>query len=874
MNAKGGTAMKRLVTGILAHVDAGKTTLSEALLYKCGTIRRVGRVDHKNAFLDTFGLERERGITIFSKQAVLKFGKDFEMTLLDTPGHVDFSGEAERTLRVLDYAILVISASEGIQAHTSTIWQLLRRYRIPTFIFINKTDLPSPIREVTMRALKDRFGDGCIDMSSENAEEEIAMLSEDLLDDYIGGTLTESKLDDGIRELIYTRKLFPCFFGSALKLEGIDEFTDALEKYTREKKYSESFGAKVYKITRDENGNRLTHMKITGGTLKAKTVLVTGNGTEEKVDQIRIYSGSKYTACESVCAGQVCAVLGLQNTYGGEGLGCEMESISAYLEPVLTYRVLPHGECNISELYAFIKKLEEEDPGLSASINERLGEIHIKVMGEVQLEVLERRILDLFGAEVSFDEGNIVYKETISDISFGVGHFEPLRHYAEVHLMLEPTGEGSGLSFETLCSENELERNWQRLILTHLGEKQHSGTLTGSPITDMRITLVAGKAHKKHTEGGDFREATYRAVRQGLMRACPVLLEPYYDFRLTLPQENIGRAISDIGLMHGSFDPPTMEGAEEMLLCGSAPVREMRSYAKEVSAYTKGRGRLTLNFGGYKKCHDAERIAAEIGYDPERDPENSADSVFCSAGAGFLVKWNEVEAHMHIEDSYKKSKNDAEETDMNIARHAQRRVKALSYEENIIMDKELAEIFERTYGPIKRRSAPKERTVRDYEKAKAPKPQKAKAALPEFLLVDGYNIIFAWDDLKKIAEDNLGLARKLIADILCNYASYKDCGVILVFDAYKVAGGKGSVEKYGSIHIVYTKEAETADAYIERVTLEMAKKYRVRVATSDNLEQMIVLGHGAERIPARIFREEVLAVREEIDESLGKFDKP
>ncbi len=868
--------MKRLVMGILAHVDAGKTTLSEALLYKCGSIRKIGRVDHKNAFLDTSFLERERGITIFSKQALFSIGEDVEVTLLDTPGHVDFSGEAERTLRVLDYAILVISASEGIQAHTSTIWQLLLRYKIPTFVFVNKTDLPSPIREVTLRALRDRFGEGFVDFTGENRDEmteEIAMRDEGLLEAFIDGTLQKSKLDLSIAELVSERRLFPCFFGSALKLNGVDELLEAIGKYTLEKKYSGKFGAKVYKITRDDNGNRLTHMKITGGELRTKDSFVTLNGEKEKVEQIRIYSGSKFTAVEKALAGQVCAVLGPKQTYGGEGLGIELEAPEMLLEPVLTYRVLPKGDCNISELYSFISRLNEEDPGLSADWNERLGEIHVKVMGEVQLEVLERIIFDRFGISVGFDEGSIVYKETIAEPVFGLGHFEPLRHYAEVHLMLEPTGEGSGLSFDTLCSENELERNWQRLILTHLGEKQHLGVLTGSPITDMRITLVAGKAHKKHTEGGDFRQATYRAVRHGLMGASSVLLEPYYDFRLTLPEENIGRAISDIGLMHGDFSPPVMVGEGEMLLLGSAPVREMRSYAKDVSAYTKGQGRLILNFGGYKKCHASEKIIREIGYDPERDPENSADSVFCAGGAGFLVKWNEAEAYMHLDMSYRKNEQGNSEFSGVGRPIGVLRGGPLSYEENVLMDKELIAIFERTYGKIKKREIPKEGKTYDYDVKKPSKPQKSKAYLPEYLLVDGYNIIFAWEELKKIAEDNLNLARKLLIDILCNYQGYRDCGVILVFDAYKVAGGRGSVEKQGGIHVVYTKEAETADAYIERVTLEMAKKYRVRVATSDNLEQMIVLGHGAERIPARIFYEEVMEVRRQIDLQIEEINK-
>ncbi|MBQ8004709.1 MAG: TetM/TetW/TetO/TetS family tetracycline resistance ribosomal protection protein [Clostridia bacterium] len=866
--------MKRLTMGILAHVDAGKTTLSEALLYRCGSIRKIGRVDHKNAFLDTSLMERERGITIFSKQAILNINSEAEITLLDTPGHVDFSGEAERTLPVLDYAIMVISAPEGIQAHTSTIWHLLSSYKIPTFVFINKTDLPSPIREVTLRALQDRFGSGFIDFTSEDQqklEEEISMCDEELLDRLIAGTLTENMLTESTAKLVARRKIFPCFFGSALKLSGVDGLIEALLKYTVQKKHPEGFGARVYKITRDESGNRLTHMKITGGVLKTKDAIKTSDETEEKVEQIRIYSGSKFTSADRAVAGQICAVLGLDRSFGGQGLGNESHSYEAMLQPVLTYRIIPPKDCNIAELYSFVCKLGEEEPGLSLSWNERLGEIHIKVMGEVQLDVIHRQIFDRFGADVRFDEGNIVYKETIAEPVFGVGHFEPLRHYAEVHLMLEPTGEGSGLSFDTLCSENSLNRNWQRLILTHLGEKQHLGTLTGSPITDMRITLVAGRAHKKHTEGGDFRQATYRAVRQGLMNARAVLLEPYYNFRLTLPKENIGRALSDIGLMHGDFSTPEMVGEDEMLLCGSAPVREMRSYAKEVSAYTKGLGKLSLAYGGYKKCHSPEKIAEEIGYDPERDPDNSPDSVFCTGGAGFLVKWNEVEEHMHLEASYMKKDGAQNDTDPSGSPISTGRRYALSYEENVLMDKELLEIFEKTYGPIRKRALPPEKRISDYNK-KPPKPAKQKASLPEYLLVDGYNIIFAWDDLRKIAEDNLNLARKLLIDILCNYQGYKDCGLILVFDAYKVTGGKRTIEKQGGIHVVYTKEAETADAYIEKVSLEMAKKYRVRVATSDNLEQMIVLGHGAERIPARLFFEEVCQVRRLIDEQIEQFN--
>ncbi|MBE6538552.1 MAG: GTP-binding protein [Ruminococcaceae bacterium] len=867
--------MKRLVIGMLAHVDAGKTTLSEALLYSSGNIRKIGRVDHGDAFLDNFLLERERGITIFSKQAMLKIGDDCEFTLLDTPGHVDFSSEAERTLRVLDYAVLVISASEGIQSHTSTIWQLLARYRIPTFIFINKTDLPCPIKEVTMRALRERFGDGCIDFTEGRGEElaeEIAMRDEELLDSFISSSLDSEVLESTTAELISHRKIFPCLFGSALKLKGVDELIALLEKYTVSKKYSDRFAAKVYKISRDEDGTRLTHMKITGGELKTKDVITTGGGKEEKIERIRIYSGAKFTAVDKVVAGQVCAVCGPNETYGGEGLGSEPEALSALLEPVLTYRIVPLEDCIMPELYEFVKKLEEEDPALSADWNERLGEIHVRVMGEVQLEVLERVILDRFGIKVAFDEGNIVYKETIAEPVFGVGHFEPLRHYAEVHLLLEPTGEGSGLSFDTLCSENQLEKNWQRLVMTHLSERMHLGVLTGSPITDMRISLVAGRAHKKHTEGGDFRQATYRAVRQGLMRAKSVLLEPYYSFSLTVPQENIGRAISDVGLMNGSFTPPeSSEDGALMSISGYAPVSAMRSYAKDVSAYTRGRGRLVLNFGGYKECKEPDKVISAIGYDPERDPENTADSVFCAHGAGFVCKWNEAEGMMHVENFYRKGQPTEEEWEENAVASAKKR-SSLSYEENVLMDKELATIFERTYGPIKKRALPPERTVHDYDKKKSPKTSKPKPVLPEYLLVDGYNIIFAWDDLKKVAEDNLNLARQLLINILCNYQGYRDIGVILVFDAYKVTGGRGSVEKQGGIHVVYTKEAETADAYIERVSLEMAKKYRVRVATSDNLEQMIVLGHGAERVPARIFYEEVCEVRRAIDAEIEELN--
>lgn len=861
--------MKRLTIGILAHVDAGKTTLSEALLYTCGSIRKLGRVDHGNAFLDNFTMERERGITIFSKQAILPVSAECEFVLLDTPGHVDFSGETERTLRVLDYAILVISGSEGVQSHTETLWQLLSRYCVPTFIFVNKMDIRGTDKSFVMRSLEGKLSGDCTDfsdVSSDEFAEKIAIKDEEILEKFTEGTLTEEDKKSAAVRLISERKMFPCFFGSALRLDGIDGFIRGLADYTREKKYPPAFGAKVYKISRDENGTRLTHMKITGGELKNKTVLAHGDGEEEKIDQIRIYSGAKFISADRVTAGQVCTAVGLERTYPGEGLGAELESGKTEIEPVLTYRVVPPEGCNITGLFSDIRKLEEEDPELHVVWNEQLGEIHVRVMGEVQLEVLERMISERYGIKVTFDEGNIVYKETIASPVFGVGHFEPLRHYAEVHLLLEPAEEGSGLTFDTLCSENVLERNWQRLVLTHLAEKCHLGVLTGSPITDMKISLVTGRAHKKHTEGGDFRQATYRAVRQGLMRAESVLLEPYYDFKLELPQENVGRAMTDIMQISGSVGAPEIsEDGTRALLSGSAPVSEMRGYATEVIAYTKGLGKLVCTFGGYRKCHNADEVISSVGYDPEADVDNTADSVFCSHGAGTIVKWHEAEAHMHVQSS---TSGDGGEYDGSVGGGST--AKARSYEENVLADKELIAIFESTYGPIRPRKLPPEKVVRSY-KEKKKKEQKPAVLLPEYVLVDGYNIIFAWDDLKKVAEDNLNLARQLLIGILTNYQGFVGCGLILVFDAYKVTGGKGSVEKHGGIHVVYTKEAETADAYIERVTLEMGKKYRVRVATSDRLEQIIVLGHGAVRISARAFYDEVCNVRHEIDKELEKY---
>lgn len=861
--------MKKLVIGILAHVDAGKTTLSEAMLYKTGAVRRLGRVDHKDAFLDTNKMERDRGITIFSKQACFTSGKS-EITLLDTPGHVDFSSETERVLQVLDYAVLLVSATDGIQAHTVTLWQLLARYRVPTFIFINKCDLPGHPREELIAELQARLGGGCIDFGdgiTDSLKEQAAICDEELLELVLSGENGE-KFSAALVRSISERKIFPCCFGAALKLEGVDTLLSLLDKYTLEKHRSESFGAKVFKISRDENGKRLTHMKITGGELKAKAIL--SDDGEEKVDIIRIYSGEKYKTADRARAGEVCAVLGLERTYPGQGLGTEMETNEPILEPVLNYRVCLPKDVSPSEMYPLLKQLEEEDPQLHVVWNERIRELHVRIMGEVQLEVLSRIIDERYGVSVSFDEGGILYKETIVGSVEGVGHFEPLRHYAEVHLLLEAGAEGSGLCFDSLCSENQLDRNWQRLVLTHLYEKCHIGVLTGSPITDMRISLISGKAHKKHTVGGDFRQATYRAVRQGLMQAKSVLLEPYYSYRLSIPRENLGRAMTDISRMCGTASE-TESDEETAVLCGEVPVSSSRGYAAAVSAYSKGRGRFSFVFSGYKKCHNPEEVIEALSYDAEGDLDNTADSVFCAHGAGFNVKWDRVSEYMHIEGLPSMS-DDSSLTEPSAKTPSTPRRRGEEYEEARLLDRELLEIFERTYGPIKPRKAPPEPKIREFSERKE-RARKPVAQLPEYVLVDGYNIIFAWDELKKIASDNLNLARQLLINILCNYQGCRDCGLILVFDAYKVAGGKGSIERHGGIDVVYTKEAETADAYIERVTYEMGKKYRVRVATSDNLEQIIILGHGAERVPARAFFDEVCKVRKELDEEIEKINR-
>ncbi len=866
--------MKKLVVGILAHVDAGKTTLTEGMLYQSGFLKKLGRVDHQDSFLDTYALERERGITIFSKQAVLPLEK-MEVILLDTPGHVDFSSEMERTLQVLDYAILVISGTDGVQGHTQTLWRLLARFGIPTFLFVNKMDLAGADRAELLTELRQRLNDGCVDFgeAQDSFWENVAMCDEALLSHYLErGEVTDSE----ITLLIEQRKLFPCYFGSALKLDGVDTFLQGLERYTRCPDYPSAFGAKVYKIARDPQGNRLTYMKVTGGSLKVKELL-TGQGTglpdekttEEKIDQIRIYSGARYQTVDEAPAGTVCAVTGLNHTYSGEGLGNEAASEKPVLEPVLTYQILLPDGCDSHSALLKLNQLAEEDPQLRIIFNEQLREIHLQLMGEVQLEVLKRLISERFGMDVEFGAGNIVYRETIVSPVEGAGHFEPLRHYAEVHLLLEPGERGSGLQFDTACGEDMLDRNWQRLILTHLKERTHLGVLTGSPITDMKITLVAGKAHVKHTEGGDFRQATYRAVRQGLMCAESILLEPWYDFRLEIPAEYVGRAMSDLLRMSGSVSQPETVG-KEAVLTGSAPVAEMRDYVMEVTSYTRGRGRLFCVLKGYEPCHDQEKVIAAIGYDSERDTENPADSVFCSHGAGFVVKWDQVKNHMHVDSGLKPRETEDAPENVPAAAPAQRSPTFADYMEQ---DKELKAIFERTYGPIRQRNPPREQPRQDTPESQKEYTIQPRAAGPEYLLVDGYNIIFAWDELKKVAQDSLDTARKLLMNILSNYQGFKKCVVILVFDAYKVPHNTGEIFRYHNIHVVFTKEAETADAYIEKTTYEIGKKHRVTVATSDGAEQLIILSHGALRLSARAFRAEMEQAEKQITAILGENDQ-
>ena len=846
---------KQIVLGILAHVDSGKTTLSEAMLYRAGVTRRLGRVDHKDAFLDTDALEKARGITIFSKQALLTAG-DTDITLLDTPGHVDFSTETERTLQVLDYAVLVVSGTDGVQSHTETLWRLLRRYHVPTFVFVNKMDLPGMERQELLAQLNRRLGEGFVDFGAEQADrdEALALCDENLMDRMLdAGQLQDADLIPAIAR----RHVFPCWFGAALKLEGVDALLDGLDRYTRPAPALEAFGAKVFKVSQDEQGARLTWLRVTGGELKVKAQLTgeaDGEPWAEKANQLRLYSGAKYTLAEAIGPGQVCAVTGLTKARPGEGLGAERDSDLPVLEPVLSYQVLLPEGADVHAALGKLHRLEEEEPQLHVVWNETLGEIHVQLMGEIQLEVLRSLLAERFGLEVEFGPGGILYKETITEPMEGVGHYEPLRHYAEVHLKLEPLPRGSGMQFAADCREEVLDKNWQRLVLTHLEEKQHLGVLTGSPLTDVKITLIAGRAHLKHTEGGDFRQATYRAVRQGLMLAKSQLLEPWYAFRLEVPAENIGRAMSDIQRMEGSFDPPE-SGEETAVLTGFAPVSTMRSYPMEVVSYTRGRGHLSLTLDGYRPCHNAQEVIAAIGYEPEHDLDNPADSVFCAHGAGFVVPWDQVRSHMHVDSGWGKSTRPEQE-----AAVPQRR--AMAYRATLEEDAELLKIFERTYGPIKRDPLAAFRPVQKRERPDFAAEQWEIA--PEYLLVDGYNIIFAWDELNALSKESLDAARHKLMDILCNYQGFQKCVLILVFDAYRVPGSPGSIEQYHNIHVVYTKEAETADMFIERVTHEIGRNRRVRVATSDGMEQIIILGHGALRVSARMFHEEVQNVEKQI----------
>ena len=856
--------MENIVMGILAHVDAGKTTLSEGMLYLSGTVRKLGRVDHKDAFLDTYSLERDRGITIFSKQAVFSLGNR-RINLLDTPGHVDFSAEMERTLQVLDYAVLVISGADGVQGHTETLWKLLKLYEIPTFIFINKMDQPGTDRESLLTELKERLDEGCIVFGKgKNVEslEEIAMTDEAVLDYFMEH---ETVRNEDICRLIRERKIFPCYFGSALKLDGVQELLAGFEEYMKPFDGKKEFGARVFKISRDDKGERLTFLKVTGGKLVVKMPIKKA----EKINQIRIYSGAKYEAVNEVEAGGVCAVTGLSSSYIGQGLGVEKGTAAPFLEPVLTYQmILPEG-ADTTKVLRELKQLEEEEPLLNIVWNPALEEIHVQLMGEVQTEILKTMIAERFHLDVEFGTGKIVYKETIKSPVVGVGHYEPLRHYAEVHLKMEPLEAGSGLVFDTDCSEDVLDRNWQRLILTHLQEREHPGVLTGAPITDMKITIVAGRAHLKHTEGGDFRQATYRAVRQGLKSAESVLLEPWYSFVLEVPSEQIGRAMSDIGQMNGSFEGPEAEDKQGMVrLTGTAPASEMRDYQREVWAYTKGRGRITLTLKGYEPCHNAEEVIEEIGYDSERDVDNPTGSVFCAHGAGFLVKWDEVPEYMHIKEDFLAEKPGIEQDEVMAVQMGNHCNYSGGYFSSYDDDPELLTIMEREFGSKQeerdRYSSYRKQTVstpvRHTTVIKENEPKK------EYLLVDGYNIIFAWEELNELAKASIDAARNKLMDILSNYQGFIGCTLILVFDAYKVKGNQGEVQKYHNIYVVYTKEAETADQYIEKTTHEIGRKYKVTVATSDALEQVIVMGQGAYRISARDFYEEVERTEKQIRE--------
>ncbi|MCM1540715.1 MAG: TetM/TetW/TetO/TetS family tetracycline resistance ribosomal protection protein [Blautia sp.] len=921
----------QLVIGICAHVDAGKTTLAEGMLYTCGELRKLGRVDHKDAFLDNFSLERARGITIFSKQARLNW-EGLDITLLDTPGHVDFSAEMERTLQVMDYCILVISGADGVQGHVQTLWKLLRQYGIPVFLFVNKMDQPGTDRDALLRELQRKLDGGCVefyaDILEENREyseeyagnnsdisersrrqrekdlENLAMCSEELMEEYLErGTLSPKS----VAGAIHGRKIFPCFFGAALHLQGVEDLLRGIRRFALIPAYGEAFGARVYKISRDASGNRLTHLKVTGGTLKVKMTVDNRASAaseedirEEKADQIRIYNGAGFEAAECVEAGGVCAVTGFKSTFVGQGLGFEGGSSQPVLVPVLTYQlILPEG-ADVVKVLGQLHQLEEEEPLLHVVWKESLGEIHVQVMGEVQIEVLKSLLQERFGLEAEFGNGSIMYKETIASVAEGIGHFEPLRHYAEVHLLLEPGEPGSGLQFASACSVDELDLNWQRLVLTHLEEKIHPGVLTGSPITDMRITLIAGRAHLKHTEGGDFRQATYRALRQGLMQCQSVLLEPVFSYTLEVPTEQLGRAMSDIQRMHGSFDSPVTEG-ENSVLKGSVPVAAAGDYQKEVSAYTRGHGRFSCVLKGYEPCHNTEEVLARIGYDPDGDLENPASSVFCAHGAGFLVDWQQVPEYAHVESgkflaggamqiadlmrtedaAWPEKKTEGSNAAEAIGRRPKTKQKKNGSGSDYITQEEIEEIFQRTYGKGRQDYEPyryhgrntgsivygeQENGVKNSHPVEKEPKLHAMEAKEEYFLVDGYNIIFAWEDLRSLSEVNIDSARDRLMDICCNFQGYLGATLILVFDAYKVKGNPGSVIKYHNIHVVYTKEAETADQYIEKTVHRIAKKAKVTVATSDRLEQMIIWGEGALRLSAQGFRDAVEDARRRIRE--------
>lgn len=892
--------MKKLVVGILAHVDSGKTTLSEAMLYTAGKIRKLGRVDHKDAYLDTDAQERERGITIFSKQAVFTYD-GMEITLLDTPGHVDFSAEMERTLQVLDYAILVINGVDGVQSHTDTLWKLLKRYEIPTFIFVNKMDMDGADKDAVFQNIRKKLDGDCVDFSSGDRDEQIAMADERLLDTYLDSGMVEV---EDIIEAILDRKIFPCFWGSALKLSGVQELLDAMNTYMVMPAYNAEFGGRIFKISRDAKGERLTYMKVTGGSLKCREQI---EGTEGKVNQIRIYSGARYETVEEASAGTVCAVTGLGETSAGQGVGCEQENVFAGLEPVLSYKVSYPEDKDAVVVLRDIRQLEEEEPELHVEFAQETGEIFVKVMGQVQLQVLTQIVKDRFGYLISFGMGRIIYKETLAEPVMGVGHFEPLRHYAEVHLLMEPLEPGSGMQFDTICSEDVLDKNWQRLILTHLEEKEYRGVLTGAPITDMKITVTAGRAHQKHTEGGDFRQATYRAVRQGLMMGECRLLEPVYAFRLEIPTEMTGRAMNDITRMHGRFAQPEIEG-EMSILTGTAPVATMQEYQQDVTAYTRGQGKLSCTLQGYEPCHNEDEVLAASTYDPELDLANPASSVFCAHGAGYIVDWYDVYDRMHVkedpgfalagmEDVLRNITSEPTEADEDNRKRMARERQVAGVP--VYDEKELEDIFVRTYGSNSRENAAYNKagfnrynkgvSEADWYVKKAAGHGKSKTAgaqtlsagsktadtgiarpgayrkqkgEKEYLLVDGYNVIFAWDDLKALAAVNIDSARDKLIDIMSNYQGYVGCELILVFDAYKVKQNPGSITKHGNIHVVYTKEAETADMYIEKTTHELGRKYKVTVASSDGLEQLIIMGQGALRMSSRGLREEVERVNQ------------